>query len=301
VSDWTKKSIWSLAVLGTLAACEPAEPPARSREETFPSPTIVGERCARMPPPFRATYLPRGFDSKLRGGAGLFRGTGHPREGLLGHYLGPRATTHVNFQVAGGPLPYEPVNVRRTPVLGRRGVIGSIEGGYAVRFSVKGCDFRMDAYGISRRATIAVARGLTPWSQAAQRCPSGAQFEPTYLPDGFSRAVLPGPAREGRPYDRDGQVVVHYRGPGGRAIEIRRPGTSFTELARSGDAPTIEVLGAETTGFGPIEPGGDDFIVQFTYPTGAPSTDHCAIYSLNEKGLSLEELKRVAEGLRPEQ
>jgi hypothetical protein len=293
-----KRSICLLVILGALAACEPGESPPQTRETSSPSPAIVADRCAKMPPPFRATYLPRGFDSKLREGAGLFRGTDHPTEGLLGHYLGPRETIHVNFQVAGGPLPYEQVNIQRTPVLGRRARIGSIEGGYAVEFSVKDCDFRMDTYGISRRATIAVARGLAPWSRRAQRCPTDLPFEPTYLPDGFSRAVVPGPSGQGRPYERDGQVIVHYRGSGSRAIEIRRPGTFFTELAQRNDAPTIEVLGTETSGFAPIEPGGDDFIVQFTYPTDEPSTDHCAIYSLNEYGVPLEELKRVAEGLR---
>ncbi len=48
-------------------------------------------------------------------------------------------------------------------------------------------------------------------------------------------------------------------------------------------------------------PGGDDFIVQFTYPPDAKSTNHCAIYSLNEYGVSLDELKKVAEDLRLKQ
>lgn len=121
----------------------------------------------------------------------------------------------------------------------------------------------------------------------------------TYLPDGFRRRVFEGRAAGGHRPDRHGQVILHLRGEGSRAIEIRRPGTFFSELAQHDDAPTIEVLGGATAGFAPISPGGDDFIVLFTYPVGARSTNHCAIYSLNEYGVSLDELKKVAEGLRP--
>ena len=57
------------------------------------------------------------------------------------------------------------------------------------------------------------------------------------------------------------------------------------------------MLGIETSGFAPIGPGGDDFIVQFSYPRGRKPHDWCALYSLNEYGVSLDELKNVAEGL----
>lgn len=94
-------------------------------------------------------------------------------------------------------------------------------------------------------------------------------------------------------------MILHYRGSGSRAIEIRRPGTLFTELAQGNDAPTIEVLGSKTTGFAPMEPGGDDFIVQFSYPPHPQPHEWCARYSLNEYGVvPLEELKKVAEALR---
>ncbi len=91
---------------------------------------------------------------------------------------------------------------------------------------------------------------------------------------------------------------MHYRGAGDRAIEIRRPGTIFTELAQRSDAPRIEVLGTETTGFAPIEPGGNKFIVSFRYPSGAGPHQWCSLYSLNEYGVSLAGLKKVAESLR---
>jgi len=129
-------------------------------------------------------------------------------------------------------------------------------------------------------------------------CEADIPFKPTYLPDGFANQALPGPADGGRPLDRKGQVILHYRGEGSRAIEIRRPGTLFSELAQGNDAPTIEVLGRETTGFAPVEPNGDDFMVQFNYPADAAPNEPCSLYSLNEYGVSLAELKLVAEGLR---
>jgi hypothetical protein len=120
-------------------------------------------------------------------------------------------------------------------------------------------------------------------------CPTGFPFEPTYLPEGFTSEFRAGPAPGSPPADK-GQIVGHYRGPQGQAIELRRPATPFTELALADDAPTIDVLGRSTAGFGPAEPGGDRFIVQFS--------NECSDFSLEEYGVALEELKRVAEGLR---
>ena len=135
-------------------------------------------------------------------------------------------------------------------------------------------------------------------SEDVRRCIEEIPFTATYLPDGFDDELYEGRAEGYKRPDRKGQVIFHYRGSEGRSIEVRRPATFFSELAQGDDAPTIEVLGTETAGFAPITPGGDDFIVQFTYPTTAPSTNDCAIYSLNESGVSLSELKKVAEGLR---
>ena len=79
---------------------------------------------------------------------------------------------------------------------------------------------------------------------------------------------------------------------------MRRPGTLFAELALSDDAPTIHVLGEDTANFGPINPGGNEFIVFITHPRRADPEDQCAWLSLNEAGVSLAELKKVAEGLQ---
>lgn len=139
------------------------------------------------------------------------------------------------------------------------------------------------------------------------RCSDDIPFELTYLPEDFSHKQFEGPFPGGRPLDdprstggnrHQQQVVVHYRASGGRAIEIRRSGTIFTELAQRDDAPTIEVLGTETTGFAPIGPGGNEFIVSFRYPPGAGPHQWCSLYSLNEYGVPLAELKKVAIGLR---
>ena len=154
-----------------------------------------------------------------------------------------------------------------------------------------------------------VAAEAAPTSERSPRCDEVIPFEPTYLPEGFGHQVYPGAFPGGRPPDDQSsiggspgeeQVIVHYRGWGSRAIEIRRPGSLFVELAQSNDAPTIEVLRSETTGFAPTEPGGDDFIVQFSYPPHPRPHEWCARYSLNGYGVvPLEELKKVAEALRP--
>lgn len=140
------------------------------------------------------------------------------------------------------------------------------------------------------------------------RCSDDIPFEPTYLPEGFGHEVFDGPFPGGRRPDdlassgigkpHEEQVIVHYRGSRDRAIEIRRPGTLFTELAQGDDAPTIEVLGVKTAGFAPIAPGGDEFIVAFRYPSSAKPHQWCSSYSLNEYDVSLAELKKVAESLR---
>lgn len=142
-----------LGVLLLLSGCDASPEPGAVA-------TASADPCAAYPPPFEASYLPEGFEDRLRSGEGLFTGTDYPTEGLLGHYRGPAEVIHVNFQVRNGPLPYEPANPRPLRVLGRRGLIGKIEGGWSVELSFEGCDFRMDTYGIDRAETVKVARGL---------------------------------------------------------------------------------------------------------------------------------------------
>lgn len=163
-----------LVLLSFLVGCgESSDPGARSTRAPITSATPEMKPknkpppnpCADYPPPFRATYLPEGFEKKLHKGAGLFKGadgagSDYPTEGLLGYYPGPVEVLHVNFETRPGPLPYEPGAPRRLRVLGRRGAIGTIEGGWSVEFVLGNCEFRMDTYGISRAETVKIAKGL---------------------------------------------------------------------------------------------------------------------------------------------
>jgi hypothetical protein len=128
----------------------------------------------------------------------------------------------------------------------------------------------------------------------ATDCGRTVPFSPGYLPEGFSNEMRLGPAPGATPAE-DGQLVVHWT-DGERAFEVRNPGTLFVELAQEDDAPTITVLGRETADFGPIVPMEEDYIVQFQVE---PAKGDCSLWSLNEYGISLEELKLVAEGLVP--
>ena len=161
-----------VVLLALLAACggdsEPGAVESATRAASAtpqpekPTPEPTANPCAEYPPPFEASYLPDGFNPKLRSGAGLFKGAEdlYPSEGLVGHYRGRRETIHANFQTRPGPLPYEPAEPRPLIVLGRRGAIGSVEGGWSVEFVLDECDFRMDTYGISRSETVKIAKGL---------------------------------------------------------------------------------------------------------------------------------------------
>ena len=135
-------------------------------------------------------------------------------------------------------------------------------------------------------------------SRDRERCDEEVPFGTTYLPESFNNEPIPGRAPGSRPPDDKKQVIFHLSGGKGRAIEVRRPGTPFTELALGRKAPTIRVLGRDTPNFGPVEPGGNEFIVFFTHPFHTAKKDECATYSLNEVGVSLVELKKTAEGLQ---
>ena len=127
----------------------------------------------------------------------------------------------------------------------------------------------------------------------ATECGGTVPFSPGYLPDGLTAQVHLGPA-PGAPPAEDGQLVVHWTDGQGHSFEARNPGTLFVELAQEDDAPTITVLGRETADFGPVVPMEEGYIVQFTI--GAKG-DECSLWTLNEYGLSLDELMKVAEGL----
>jgi hypothetical protein len=132
-------------------------------------------------------------------------------------------------------------------------------------------------------------------------CSDPVPFRPTYLPEGFSPQAVSGPA-PGAPPAEPRQYVVHWT-DGERAFEVRRPGTLFLEIGGEDGGPTITVLGQEVIPAAPVEPMGDDYIVQFRHPADAPRAEDwsrdCALYSIDEHGLPPAELERVAEGLRP--
>ena len=147
-------------VSGSGCRSEPAPKASGITPAGSASPNAETDSCAKFPPPFKATYLPPGFNRKLRRGAGLFQGTDYPTNGLLGYYRGNNEGVHVNFEVHGGPLPYKPADPQPLKVLGSPGQLGVIEGGFAVEFALEDCDFRMDSYGINRAQTVKVARRL---------------------------------------------------------------------------------------------------------------------------------------------
>jgi len=134
-------------------------------------------------------------------------------------------------------------------------------------------------------------------------CPQDVPFAPSYLPEGFDEdpevGTADGAPPPEEPGDRPGQVVIHYTDGMARSVEVRRPGTLYVELALTDDAPTIIVLGAQVNDVYPVSPGGTDLIVQFRYPVSAPSSDACALWSLNAYGMGPGELRKIAEGLVP--
>ena len=179
-----RATVLLLAVACVLVACDQSTSPdavapmtsaSTQGERKVKQAELGDETCASYPPPFEAGYLPRGFSDRLRKGAGLFKGTDYPTEGLLGHYLGPRDTIHINFETDPGPLPYEPANPKPIRVQLGRTTIGKIEGGFAVRFSFVGCPYRMDTYGISRRETTNVVKGLSDIGGPSYECATGIE------------------------------------------------------------------------------------------------------------------------------
>jgi hypothetical protein len=127
-------------------------------------------------------------------------------------------------------------------------------------------------------------------------CPGDIPFQPSYLPQGFGREPVEGPA-PGAPPAHAGQTVIHFRDDQGRAIEIRRPATPLLEPGPGDGTPSVPVLGRE-----PAEPGpadGEGLAVHFRDPNGEAG-DPCATYSVEEYGVGREELIAVADLLQEE-
>jgi hypothetical protein len=118
-------------------------------------------------------------------------------------------------------------------------------------------------------------------------CPGDIPFLPSYLPQGFGREPVEGPA-PGAPPAQAGQTVIHFRGEGG-SIEIRRPATPVLEAGE--EAPALPPLGRETA-----EAADEGRAVHFRDPV-AELGDPCATYSVQAYGVGREELATVAERL----
>jgi hypothetical protein len=147
--------------------------------------------------------------------------------------------------------------------------------------------------GMSRESGFGIPGPLTCYPNGFTN--QHLRFSPGYLPEGFSDQPRPGPA-PGAPPAEDGQVVIHWTDGHGHSFEARNPGTLFAELALGDNPRTITVLGERTANFGPLAPMTEDYLVQFSI---GPPGERCSLWSLNEYGLSLQELIRVAEGLVP--
>ena len=120
-------------------------------------------------------------------------------------------------------------------------------------------------------------------------CPGDIPFQPSYLPQGFGREPVEGPA-PGAPPAHAGQTVIHFRDEQGRAIEIRRPATPLVEPGVGDEAPSFPALGREAA----VAERDGGYAVHFRDPNGEPG-DPCATYSVEEYGVGREELAAVAD------
>jgi len=123
-------------------------------------------------------------------------------------------------------------------------------------------------------------------------CPGDIPFQPSYLPQGFGREPVEGPA-PGAPPALAGQTVIHFTDQQGGAIEIRRPATPLLEVEEGQEPPSLPALGRET-----VEPvqGEVGYAVNFRDPNGEVR-DPCATYSVEAYRVEREELVAVADML----
>jgi hypothetical protein len=158
-------------------------------------------------------------------------------------------------------------------------------------------------------ATVAGAYGLTTLfdsedvrpvgpgpstTEGRTACPGDIPFQPSYLPQGFGREPVEGPA-PGAPPALTGQTVIHFRDQHGGAIEIRRPATPLLGVEEGQEPPSFPVLGLETAE--PVQGEGGGYAVHFRDPNGE-ARDPCATYSVEAYRVEREELVAVADMLR---
>jgi Tol biopolymer transport system component len=171
---------------------------------------------------------------------------------------------------------------------------GGVFGGDLYMVDPDGTDLRQLTSGddLDSHPTWAVAPAPRP---VGSTCP-GIPLEPSFLPSGVD-AVQEAGLAPGAPHAEPGQQVVHYTNGADRSVEIRRPATSSIDL--NGERPEVNVLGSVTDEVGPAERGSDHLIIRFPYRSGLGLNDRCDRYSVDGYGLRIDELIRVAEGLRP--
>ena len=145
-----------------------------------------------------------------------------------------------------------------------------------------------------RRALLlfAIVLGLAAIAASVSRPPAGDETDT---------------AAESSPRERSTPTAGPSPGPGPPAdIAFEADLQPETRTVPTGRAATVTITAyepgqveIERLGLtAPVEPNGDDFMVQFNYPADAAPNEPCSLYSLNEYGVSLAELKLVAEGLR---
>jgi hypothetical protein len=117
------------------------------------------KKCYDYPLPFKPSYLPEGFKPQAKRGAGGYPGTNLDPHGFVAFYSAT-PTSHISF--GRRTLPYPPTNAQRIRVMDNPAVFGRIEGGFSADFALRTCEYRMVAYGVTRREARRFATHLMP-------------------------------------------------------------------------------------------------------------------------------------------
>ena len=114
--------------------------------------------CRRLPLPFKATYLPEGFEPSLLPGGirdGFSRKTDYPDS--IAYYFADEGTY---IEVLTGGSPWGPTDPSPIEIGGRAAQIGGIEGGDSIAFRWSGCDYVLMTFSVSRDELKKVAEGF---------------------------------------------------------------------------------------------------------------------------------------------
>jgi hypothetical protein len=242
---------------------------------------------------FHPTYLPPRWVGELQEGSAV--GT-DVIENVIGHYgndaePGSEQKYEDGFLDLGvSPIPYSATDGSDVQVLGSPATIEESEAGAWLSFGYEGCGYQLLGAGLPKRELIRFAEGLTDGKPASsdetERCRSVVDFEPTFLPDGWTSDLRPGEGGGGAFFG----VLGHYTADASTAASDTQAG--YVDLI-VGDPPyqqsrrtTISVLGGSAT-LGDIHEG---YSVEFEY-------EGCD-FSLIAFGIARPMLKNFAEGLR---